>query len=93
MDINETVGGRSVRKRIEIDFVANQGGQRYYIQSAFALPDEAKRAQEVRPLQSVGDSFKKIIVVKDNIMLHRDESGITTMGLEEFLLNPDSLDL
>ena len=93
LDINETVGGRSVRKRIEIDFVANQGGQRYYIQSAFALPDEAKRAQEVRPLQSVGDSFKKIIVVKDNIMLHRDESGITTMGLKEFLLNPNSLDL
>ena len=93
LDINETTRGRSVRKRIEIDFVANQGGQRYYIQSAFALPDEAKRAQEARPLQSVGDSFKKIIVVKDNIMLHHDESGITTMGLKEFLLNPDSLDL
>lgn len=81
------------RKKIEIDFVVNQGSKRYYIQSAFALPDEKKRAQEERPLVSVGDSFKKIIIVGGNVKLSRDEQGITTMGMKEFLLNPESLDL
>lgn len=81
------------RKKIEIDFIANQGSKRYYIQSAFALPSAEKRAQEERPLVSVGDSFKKIIIVGGNIKLSRDEQGITTMGMKEFLLNPESLDL
>lgn len=81
------------RKKIEIDFVANQGSKRYYIQSAFALPSAEKRAQEERSLMSVGDSFKKIIIVGGNIKLSRDEQGITTMGMKEFLLNPESLDL
>lgn len=81
------------RKQVEIDFVANLGSKRYYIQSAFALPTEEKRAQEERPLLSVGDSFKKIIVVGGNRKLSRDEYGIVTMGLKEFLLNPNSMDL
>ncbi|KAB4253881.1 ATP-binding protein [Bacteroides uniformis] len=94
VEINErTDGGKYVRKQIEIDFVANKGSQRYYIQSAFALPTEEKVQQEERPLRNVPDSFKKIVVVKDNIMLHRDENGIITMGLKQFLLNPESLDL
>lgn len=94
VEINErTDGGKYVRKQIEIDFVANKGSQRYYIQSAFALPTEEKVQQEERPLKNVPDSFKKIVVVKDNIMLHRDENGIITMGLKQFLLNPESLDL
>lgn len=94
IEINErTSDGTYARKQIEIDFVANKGSQRYYIQSAFALPSMEKVAQEERPLKNVPDSFKKIIVVKDNIMLRRDDNGITTMGLKQFLLNPDSLEL
>jgi len=89
VDIME--GGK--RKRVEIDFVANQGSKRYYIQSAFALPDAEKRMREERPLASVNDSFKKIVVVGGNVKLSRDEQGITTMGIREFLLNPDSLDI
>ena len=94
VEINERVdGGKYVRKQIEIDFVANKGSRRYYVQSAFALPTEEKVQQEERPLKNVTDSFKKIVVVKDNIMLRRDDNGIVTMGLKQFLLNPDSLDL
>lgn len=94
IEINErTSEGTYARKQIEIDFVANKGSQRYYIQSAFALPSFEKAAQEERPLKNVPDSFKKIIVVKDNIMLRRDDNGITTMGLKQFLLNPHSLEL
>lgn len=94
IEINErTSEGTYARKQIEIDFVANKGSQRYYIQSAFALPSLEKVAQEERPLKNVPDSFKKIIVVKDNIMLRRDDNGITTMGLKQFLLDPHSLEL
>lgn len=94
IEINErTSEGTYARKQIEIDFVANKGSQRYYIQSAFALPSLGKVAQEERPLKNVPDSFKKIIVVKDNIMLRRDDNGITTMGLKQFLLDPHSLEL
>ncbi len=94
VEINEHISDKTyVRKQIEIDFVANKGSQRYYIQSAFALPSPEKAAQEERPLKNVPDSFKKIIVVKDNIMLHRNDGGITIMGLKQFLLDPDSLEL
>lgn len=81
------------RKQLEIDFVANKGNRRYYIQSAFMLPDEQKRQQEERPLLRVDDSFKKIIVVRDNIILRRDDNGLVTMGLRQFLLDENSLDL
>lgn len=81
------------RKRTEIDFVANEGSKRYYVQSAFALFDSVKRDQEERPLLSVGDSFKKIVVVGGSTKLRRDENGIVTIGLKEFLLTPESLDL
>lgn len=94
VEINErTEEGKYVRKQIEIDFVANKGSRRYYVQSAFALPTEEKIHQEERPLRNVPDSFKKIVIVKDNIMLRRDEDGIVTMGLKQFLLDADSLDL
>lgn len=94
VEINERQDdGRYIRKQIEVDFVANKGSQRYYVQSAYALPTEEKVMQEERPLINVPDSFKKIVVVKDNIMLRRNNAGITTMGLKTFLLNPDSLDL
>ena len=85
--------GRDVESRLEVDFVANLAGRRYYVQSAYALPDDAKRAQEKAPLLGVGDSFKKIVVVKDVVNITRDEDGIVTMGLFDFLLKPESLDL
>ena len=82
---------KTVRKQYEVDFVANQGSKRYYVQSAFLMPDEAKRRQETASLTRIDDSFKKTIVVKDNIMPKRDEHGIVTMGIMDFLLRPDSL--
>lgn len=83
--------GRRIRKQYEVDFVANIGSQRYYIQSAFAMPNEAKERQESTSLLNIDDSFKKIIIVKDNIKPKRNEEGITIIGLIDFLLNPDSL--
>ena len=83
--------GKSIRKQYEVDFVANQGSQRYYIQSAFAMPTDAKERQESASLLRIDDAFKKIIVVKDYIKPKRNEAGIVTIGLIDFLLNPDSL--
>lgn len=85
--------GKVVRKRLEVDFICNRGNQRYYIQSAFAIPDSDKMKQEQKSLVHIGDSFKKIIVVKDRIKLWRNEEGIVVMGIMEFLLNPNSLEL
>lgn len=84
--------GKRVTSTLEVDFVANLGSKRYYIQSAYALPDAAKREQESASLLRIGDSFKKIIIVKDVVNTTRDESGIVTMGLFDFLLDPNSLD-
>ena len=83
---------KTIRKQYEVDFVANQGSRRYYVQSAFAMPDKAKEEQETASLRRIDDSFKKVIVVKDDIMPKRDENGIVTMGIMDFLLHPDSLD-
>lgn len=85
--------GKSMRKQLEVDFVCNQGNKRYYIQSAFSIPDEKKMNQEKNSLVRIKDSFKKIIVVKDNIKLWRNEDGILVIGIQEFLLNLNSLDL
>ena len=85
--------GKTVRKVLEVDFIATKGSEKYYLQSAFALPTPEKQAQEERPLALIGDSFKKIIVVKDNIKLRRNETGIVTMGIRQFLLDEDSLRL
>lgn len=85
--------GKRVRKQLEVDFIAYKGNNKYYIQSAFALPDEDKKMQEERPLLSIGDSFRKIMVVGNHIKLKRDDMGITTMGIREFLLKENSLDL
>lgn len=84
--------GKWQRKQLEVDFVVNEGNQRYYIQSALALPDEEKRKQEMGSLLRINDSFKKIIIVKDDIKPWRDENGILTMGLLDFLMNADSLE-
>ena len=83
--------GKTIRKQYEVDFVANQGSMRYYIQSAFMMPTEAKERQESESLRNINDSFKKIIIVKDDIKPQRNEEGIVTIGLFDFLLNSDSL--
>ena len=85
--------GKPVRKYLEVDFICNQGNRRYYIQSAFAIPDREKMQQEQNSLVHIPDSFKKIIVVKDNVKLWRNEEGIVVMGIMDFLLKADSLDL
>lgn len=85
--------GKPVRKRLEVDFICNKGNRRYYIQSAFAIPDREKMQQEQNSLVHIPDSFKKIIVVKDNVKLWRNEEGIVVMGIMDFLLKADSLDL
>ncbi len=84
--------GKKIRKQLEIDFVCNKGSRRYYIQSAFAMPDERKMLQEQRPLISAGDGFKKIIITKDALAPLYNENGILVMSIFDFLLNPDSLD-
>ena len=84
--------GKSQRTNLEVDFVANKDTRRYYIQSAFSIPDDEKREQEIRPLAKVGDSFKKIVVVRDDIVPWHDETGILYLGIEEFLLNESAMD-
>ena len=86
-------GGKKVRKQLAVDFVVNQFNKRYYIQSAFALSDREKFEQEQAPLVKIPDSFKKIVVVGNNIPIWRNEEGITFMGIYDFLLNENSLDL
>ena len=83
--------GVSVRKQLEVDFVCNQGSQRYYIQSALRLPNKEKREQEVRSLKDINDSFKKFVITEDMISRYIDDDGITYMNIYEFLLNEDSL--
>ena len=82
-----------VRKQLEVDFVCNLGSKRYYVQSALNIDTPEKTLQETKSLNNIGDSFKKIIVVKDNIKLWRNDQGIVIMGIQEFLLNKNSLDL
>lgn len=85
--------GKRQKKQLEVDFVATKGSEKYYIQSAFAMNNEEKIAQEQRSLVNISDSFKKIIIVADNIKVRRNEEGITTMGLRNFLLDENSLNI
>lgn len=90
---NDTNGnGSGVRRRLEIDFVCNLASKRYYIQSAYALPDAAKLEQEKRSLTLTGDFFKRIILTKDAPAPHYTEDGILIMGIYDFLLNENSLE-
>ncbi len=84
---------KSKRAYLEIDFVANKGSKKYYIQSALTVADEEKREQEIRSLKRVGDSFKKIVVVKDNIIPWHDDNGILYIGIEKFLLEESAMDI
>lgn len=80
--------GKSIRKQYEVDFVANYSDQRYYIQSAYAIPDKAKMVQETASFRNISDSFKRVLIIKDDIEPYRNEDGILTLGLFDFLLNP-----
>ena len=82
-----------VRKNTEVDFVANLGSKRYYIQSALEMPTEEKKAQEEKSLLGIKDAFKKIVIVKNSVIPYQDENGITIIGLKDFLLNSNSLEL
>lgn len=93
VEVSEKADGKSVKKTLEIDFVANKGDNKYYIQSALNASLPEKREQEERSLLKINDFFKKIIVVRDDIKAYRDENGVLTMGLFDFLLEPNSLDL
>ncbi|MCR4564672.1 MAG: hypothetical protein K5651_01125 [Bacteroidales bacterium] len=85
--------GKLVRRTYEVDFVANKGSQRYYIQSAWKMPDKEKEEQESRPFRNISDSFKKIIVTGENVLLKRDENGIVIIPVAQFLKDPLSMDL
>ncbi|WP_338949023.1 ATP-binding protein [Fusobacterium nucleatum] len=87
-----TSEGNREKKQLEVDFIANLGSKRYYIQSALSLSTEEKVKQEKASLININDSFKKIILVKDIIKVKRDENGIVTMNVYDFLLNDNSLE-
>lgn len=85
--------GKKIRKQLEVDFVCNKGSKRFYIQSAYALPDKEKMEQEQRPLVNTGDGFKKIIITKDAVAPLYNDEGILVMSVYDFLLNPDSMEI
>ena len=85
--------GKNKKTKLEVDFVANEGSRRYYIQSALTVGEESKRLQEVRPLSRIPDSFKKIVVVKDAVIPWHDERGVLYIGIEQFLLDVSALEL
>ena len=84
--------GRQIRRQYEIDFVCNLGSARYYIQSAYRMENEEKIAQEETSLRKVDDSFKKSVILGEHTPVLRNEAGITTMSIYDFLLNPNSLE-
>ena len=84
--------GCNIRKQLEIDFVCNKGSKRYYIQSAYAMPDQAKMDQEQRSLMMTGDSFKKIIITRDAPAPYYNDNGVLVMNIFDFMLNPASLE-
>lgn len=85
--------GKKIRKQLEVDFVCNKGSKRFYIQSAYALPDKEKMEQEQRSLVNTGDGFKKIIITRDAVAPLYNEEGILVMSVYDFLLNPDSMEI
>ena len=87
----ESKENQETYKQLEVDFIASKGNNKIYIQSAYSMPTKEKIYQEERPLLKINDNFKKIIIVKDYIKRTRDEYGIITMNIFDFLLDPDSL--
>lgn len=92
IELKTTKENEYIYKQLEIDFIANKGNNKYYIQSAFNMPTTEKIEQEERPLLKINDSFKKFIIVKDYIKRNRDENGIITMSIFDFLLDINSLE-
>ncbi len=92
VEITETKDRKRTKKQCEIDFIANLGSKRYYIQSALKVSDSDKMATELRPLKATSDFFKKIIVTKTHMKPWTDDNGILHMGICEFLLNLNSLE-
>lgn len=92
IELKTTKEKEYIYKQLEIDFIANKGNNKFYIQSAFSMPTIEKTEQEERPLLKINDSFKKFIIVKDYIKRNRDDNGIITMSIFDFLLDIDSLD-
>ena len=93
VEIAEYHSGTKTKKQCEIDFVVNRGTKKYYIQSALNVSDPSKLETELRPLKNTNDFFKKIIICKTSVKPWTDEDGILHLGLYEFLLNDDALDL
>jgi predicted AAA+ superfamily ATPase len=92
VEIREQKEGHSLRKQLEIDFIATSGNKKYYIQSALDMRSQEKKIQEKKSLIHISDSFKKIVVIRDDIKITRDEQGIVTMSIFDFLLNETLLD-
>lgn len=93
VEVRPTVDKKRVVVRLEVDFVANKGDRRYYIQSAYMIPDEVKKEQEVKVFSKIGDDFRKIIVVGDDIYPFVDDRGVLNIGIRQFLLDENSLDI
>ena len=92
VEYSKAIDGKSVRVQAEVDFVCNKADKRYYIQSAFSIPDREKMLQEQNSLTRINDSFKKIIIVKDSIKTHYNEDGVLILNLFDFLLEETSLE-
>ncbi len=91
VDSRYTKEGKQVYKQLEVDFVCNKGNNRVYIQSAYMMPNETKREQEEQPLLAIADSFKKVIIVREDIKAWINDNGTLIIGLKDFLLNKDNL--
>ena len=91
VDSRTVIEGKSEYKQLEVDFIATNGMEKYYVQSAYALDNEAKRTQELASLKKIDDSFRKIIIVADDIVTYTDDNGFVFMGLFQFLKNDDIL--
>ena len=92
VDYRKDIDGKSVRVQAEVDFVCNKADRRYYIQSAFSIPDREKMLQEQNSLTRINDSFKKIIIVKDAIKTHYNDDGVLILNLFDFLLEENRLE-
>ena len=93
VEVVETKEGHKTKKQCEIDFVVNKGTKKYYIQSTLSVADPDKLQTEIRPLKKTNDFFKKILIVKTSMKPWTDEDGILHLGLYDFLLNENSLEL
>ncbi len=90
--IREYIDGKREYKQLEIDFVANKGDRRYYIQSAYHMDDDIKKEQEISPFLKLNDGFRKLVITGDDVPCHVNSMGITVMNVIDFMKNPFSLE-